>query len=296
MTTALTDREPLGSGTPTRRKGILWFLILAFAGAWIPWGIAGAVGYSLDNPVVQLLTGAFVPALAAVCTRRWITREGFADAGLRLRLTRQWRSYLIAALLPIGVLALALGLALVLGIWRPEAGDFDSGHVLFLALAPIIPVVAAPIFFGEEFGWTTYLRDRLVPGRPVLTTFATGTIWGVWHWPLPWVGYLGAGGSAADAFVAMLLWLPLSIELEFVIGWLWTRSGSVWPPALLHGGSNLVLALGLELFAGTADPSGAATTLLMCAAYSPVVAWIVVATKRGDSRRAQPAMTAGVEQ
>ncbi|WP_328387331.1 sensor histidine kinase [Nocardia sp. NBC_00416] len=29
--------------------------MLAFAGAWIPWGIAGAAGYSLDDPVVQLL-------------------------------------------------------------------------------------------------------------------------------------------------------------------------------------------------------------------------------------------------
>ncbi|MGI5217146.1 CPBP family intramembrane glutamic endopeptidase [Nocardia sp. CA-290969] len=289
MTTALTDREPFGCGTASRRKGIRWFLVLAFAGAWIPWGLAGAAGYSLDDPVVQLMTGAFVaPALAAIITRRWVTREGFADSGLRPRLGPQWRSYLTAAVLPIGVLAAALALAALLGMWRPEPGDFGSGAALFLLLAPIIPVVAAPIFFGEEFGWTTYLRDRLLPGRPVATTFATGLIWGVWHWPLPWVGYLGAGGSAADAFVAMLMWLPLSIELEFVIGWLWTRSGSVWPPAILHGGSNLVIALGLEVFVGDAGPSGAATTLLMCAAYSPVVAWIIVTTRLRAPRDAQP--------
>ncbi|WP_459547319.1 CPBP family intramembrane glutamic endopeptidase [Nocardia sp. X0981] len=293
MTTALTEREPCGHNTVTRQKGIRWFLLLAFAGAWIPWGIAGAAGYSLDNPVVQLLTGAFVPALAAIITRRWITREGFADSGLRPRMRKQWRSYLIATLLPIGVLAAALTLAVLLGMWRPELRDFGSGAVLFLVLMPIIPVVAAPIFFGEEFGWTTYLRDRLLPGRPVATTFATGVIWGVWHWPLPWVGYLGAGGSAADAVVAMLMWLPLSIELEFLIGWLWARSGSVWPPALLHGGSNLVVALGLELFVGNAGPSGATTTLLMCAAYLPVVTWIVVTTRLGGPRNARPAAGAG---
>ncbi len=75
-----------------------------------------------------------------------------------------------------------------------------------------------------------------------------GLIWGVWHWPLPWVGYFGSGGTASDAVVAMLLWLPLSVLLEFVIGWLWSRSRSVWPPAILHGGSNLVVAVGLERF------------------------------------------------
>lgn len=288
MTTALTDRTPFGHSTVTRRKGILWFLLLAFAGAWIPWGIAGAAGYTLDNPAVQLLTGAFTPALAAIITRRWITREGFADSGLRLQLRTQWRSYLTAALLPIGILAAALTFAVLLGMWRPAEHDFGSGTLLFLVLAPLIPVVAAPIFFGEEFGWTTYLRDRLLPGRPVATTFATGLIWGVWHWPLPWLGYLGSGGSAADAFIAMLLWLPLSIELEFLIGWLWARSGSVWPPALLHGGSNLVVAVGLELFVGNAGPSGASITLLMCAAYLPVVAWIVMTTRLGGLRNASP--------
>lgn len=288
MSTAFTDRGLPEPGTVTRRRGIRWFLLLAFAGAWLPWGIAGAAGYSLDNPVVQLLTGAFTPALAAIITRRWITREGFADSGLRPRLGTQWRSYLTAALLPIGVLAAALMLAALLGMWRPALHDFGSGTVLFLVLAPITPVLAAPIFFGEEFGWTTYLRDRLLPGRPVATTFATGVIWGVWHWPLPWVGYLGSGGSAADAFVAMLLWLPLSIELEFLIGWLWARSGSVWPPALLHGGSNLVVALGLEMFVGRAGPSSASTTLLMCAAYLPVVAWVLVTTRLGTPRNARP--------
>ncbi len=281
----MTGRELFRRSRVMRRKGILWFLVLAFAGAWIPWGIAGAAGYSLDNPIVQLLTGAFTPALAAIVVRRWVTREGFADSGLRLHLRTQWRSYLIAALLPLGILAAALALAVLLGIWHPVRDDFGYDTVVLLVLAPLIPVVAAPIFFGEEFGWTTYLRDRLLPGRPVATTFATGVIWGMWHWPLPWVGYLGSGGTAADAFVAMLLWLPLSIELEFLIGWLWGRSRSVWPPAILHGGSNLVVAVGLEAFADSAEPSGATTTLLMCAAYLPVVVWIVVAARLGRNDR-----------
>ncbi|WP_040791748.1 CPBP family intramembrane glutamic endopeptidase [Nocardia paucivorans] len=289
MTTAPSDLAPPITTTAIRARGGRWFLLLAFAGAWIPWGLAGAAGYSLDDPVVQLLSGGVVaPALAAIVVRRWITREGFADSGLRPRIGRTRSSYSIAALLPLGILAIALLLAAALGWWDPLNRDFGSDDALFLAIALVVPVVAAPLFWGEEFGWTSYLRDRLLPGRPVATTFATGLIWGVWHWPLPWVGYLGSTGTVVETIVAMLLWLPLSILLEFVIGWLWVRGGSVWPAAILHSGSNLVVAAGLERFVDGPDTMATATTLLMCVAYLPVVAWIVVTTRRDGSRGSHP--------
>ncbi|WP_051162868.1 CPBP family intramembrane glutamic endopeptidase [Nocardia brevicatena] len=294
MTTAPSDLAPPVPVDPTRARGVRWFLLLAFAGAWIPWGLAGAAGYSLDDPVVQLLSGGvFAPALAAIVVRRWITREGFADSGLRPAIGRARSSYLVAALLPLGILAVALTLATAIGWWDPLSRDYGFGDAVFLVIALVAPVVAAPVFWGEEFGWTSYLRDRLLPGRPIATTFATGLIWGVWHWPLPWVGYLGSDGTAVDAFVAMLLWLPLSILLEFVIGWLWARGGSVWPATILHGGSNLVVAAGLERFVDGPGTFVTATTLLMCAAYLPVVAWIVVTTKFGGPRGSHAATTEG---
>ncbi|WP_430335236.1 CPBP family glutamic-type intramembrane protease [Rhodococcus sp. ACT016] len=278
MTTAPSVPSPIAlRDDSVRRRGVRWFLVLAFAASWVPWVAVRVAGYSLDDLGVQLLTAAFVPALAAIVTRRWITREGFSDAGLRPRLSAAWSSYLIAALLPLGVLAIALAAAAVTGLWDATAWRFGRDDLAFVAIALVVPVVAAPLFWGEEFGWTAYLRDRVVPGRPVATTVATGLIWGVWHWPLPWVGYFGAGGTAVDALVAMLMWLPLSVLLEFVIGWLWSRSGSVWPPAILHGGSNLVVAVGLGRFLEPGAPANA-VTLLMCAAYLPVVACILAAS------------------
>lgn len=258
-----------------RVRGVRWFLVLAFAGSWIPWAIVWAAGYSLGDPVIQLLTAAFVPAIAAIVTRRWITREGFADSGLRPRIRQSWSSYAIAALLPAGILVLALVIAALSGMGDVAATPVGWQDLAFVVAALSVPVIAAPVFWGEEFGWTTYLRDRLVPGRPVATTFATGLIWGVWHWPLPWVGYFGVGGSVGDAILAMVMWLPLSVLLEFVIGWLWGRSGSVWPAAILHGGSNLVVAAGIDHFVA---PGLHTTTLLMCLAYLPVVGVIIVAT------------------
>lgn len=63
----------------------------------------------------------------------------------------------------------------------------------------------------------------------------------------------------------MAWWVPLSILLEFLIGWLWSETGSVWPGAMLHAGSNMVASLGMMLvFGDTVGITG--TTVLLCCA------------------------------
>lgn len=266
-----------------RSRGIVWYLALSFVPAWLAWAAVGASGRSMDDPVMQLVTAAFIPALAAAVVRGWITREGFGDAGLRPRLREHWHTYVLAIAVSPVFLGAALGLAWVGGLWDPASTDW-SDHVPFLLAIPVIPVLAAPIFFGEEFGWTAYLRDRLLPGRPVATTFLTGLIWGIWHWPLPWVGYFGAQFDAGAAVIAMLLWVPLSIMLEFVIGFVWGRSGSVWPSTIVHGGGNLVVAVGLDTLTGSAL-SVTTSTLLYIAAMAPVVGVLLLL---GRWRAAEP--------
>lgn len=286
--------------TPTqrraRRRGLSWFLLLAFGLAWVPLVVARSLGYSLDQPVVQLLTMAFAPALAAVITRRWITREGFADAGLGPRLPTAWRQYLAAMLIPVLTLPLAVTIAAVVGVWQPVADDLlDPTLLALLVGAPLICIVTAPIFWGEEFGWTAYLRGRVLPGRPVASTFVTGLIWGVWHWPLPFVGYFGAGRGLGELLGSLAMWLVLSVVLEFLISWLWFSSGSVWPSCLLHAGSNLVLASGMTLVTGD-DVNVNVTTAVMCLAYLPIVLWVIASGHAGGApgaRRETPTARRG---
>lgn len=272
--------EPPG----VRRRGVQWFLIIAFLGSWVPWFGVSALGGSLDDPVIQLVTGAFMPAIAACVVRRWVTRQGFARSGLRLDLRSSWRHCLAAVTIPWGVLILTVGLAAVAGWWSPSDLSLAGAEWLYLMAGPAICVVTAPIFWGEEYGWTAFLRDRLVPGRPIATTFLTGVIWGVWHWPLPWVGYFGGSLDVSQALVGMLLWLPLSILLEFLIGWLWVETGSVWPGAMLHAGSNLVVSMGMLLVFG--DTVGAnLTTILLCLGLLPFVLIMVLGGQRRAEKR-----------
>ena len=69
----------------TKTKGIVSYLILAFGMAWGAWEIPIQLGLTPGSPLFQLLIlpGAFAPAVSAVIVRKWITGEGFADAGLK---------------------------------------------------------------------------------------------------------------------------------------------------------------------------------------------------------------------
>src|SRR5215467_1470891 len=99
-------------------KGILAFLSISFIGTWSIWGIAWYLGMfntSLSGQVLVAI-GAFAPALASVIVRQWVTREGFADAGLHLQLPRKLPYYLVAWLLPVVGAGVIVGAATALGI------------------------------------------------------------------------------------------------------------------------------------------------------------------------------------
>ncbi len=103
-----------------KTKGVLAYLFLAFGLAWSTIFVARLVlGLSLENSLVQIPI-AFSPAIAAVIMRRWITKEGFGDAGLALHLRSGWAYYLVAWLFPLIAVGVAIGLAMVLGISRPD--------------------------------------------------------------------------------------------------------------------------------------------------------------------------------
>lgn len=116
--------------------------------------------------------GAFSPAVAAVVVRRWVTREGFADAGLRPRLRQGAGYYLFAWLFPLPFLAAAAALAAASGL----SVRWSHFGVVIGALATALALT--PVVFGEEFGWRSYLQPRLLADRPLLGAVTVGAIWG----------------------------------------------------------------------------------------------------------------------
>lgn len=210
------------------------YLVIAFAGVWPYLFVARLVfGWSLVSPLVQLPV-AFMPAIGAVVVRRWVTREGFADAGLRPRFRASWRQWLAAWFGPLGITALILACAAAFGWWHADLSPVDGPAGIAVLL--VVQFVLTPVYAGEELGWTSFLWPRLIPGRPLPSMMLTGLIWAVWHFPLAFLGYV----VYDDHTISMLLWTLMFMLYEVLLCWLYKRSGSVWITSLAHAGNNLI--------------------------------------------------------
>ncbi|MEV1011372.1 CPBP family intramembrane glutamic endopeptidase [Streptomyces sp. NPDC049881] len=245
-----------------RRRGLVVFFAISFGAGWLLVLGAHAMGMSLVNPLVQL-PFAFMPAVGAIVARRWVTREGFADAGLALRLREAWPYYAAAWLGPLAITAGAAGTAALAGLWDGDLGplrDLVPGTPWWLAVLMLVGVMPllAPLYWGEEFGWTSYLRPR-IGGGTLRSVVVTGLIWAVWHYPLAFVGYVEFGNVG----VGLLVWTGSFLLQEMLLAWLYIRSRSIWTAALAHAGNNMVLSMLVGVLLGE-DDGGAglgATTL-----------------------------------
>jgi membrane protease YdiL (CAAX protease family) len=225
-------------------RGVVAYLIGAFAIAWASLAAAECLGFSQD-PVryrVATLPGVFAPAMAAFVVRKWVTREGFSDAGLRPNLRKRWPYYLFAWFFP-GVQAVgAIAVAMVLGARLVEPVPLWLQFQVFLLPVELTvgSLAASTLIWGEEFGWRGYLQVRLLARQPALAAVATGLIWAVWH--APWLLW-GAVLSIDLAFSALAFALGTVLE-SIVLGWLRLRTGSVWSATLFHAASNTAIGSG----------------------------------------------------
>lgn len=215
------------------KAGIGVFLLLAFGGAWLTWGAAWLLGaFKTDSSIGQVAValGAFAPALASVVVRRWVTREGFADAGLGLSIRGHWPYYLFGWLIPLPVVWMIATLATALGL---NSVHSDLSPLLILT-AVAGSLVSAPIFMGEELGWRGYLQLRVFTGRPLLAACATGLVWGVFHYPVILAGFEGY----ENVYLGLAIFPVFTILLSIIFGWLRLRTDSVWVTCLAHSASN----------------------------------------------------------
>ena len=263
-------------------RGVVGYVLIAYGLAWIAWEFAIRLGGNLTgSPLafqVLALPGAFAPAIACIVVRKWITREGFGDAGLRPNLGRGWPYYLAGWLLPLPVVVVILLVAPAMGQgsvdWTlasalqrlaPGAPASTASREMVYALPFSLllnALIFTPVLWGEEFGWRGYLQLRLYPGRPLLAAIATGVVWSLWHLPLNLRGYNFPGYPA----IGMVVFTVSTILLSIIFGWLRLRTGSVWAPSLAHSATNAVGSSMVTVLFATGNP--------LFISYLGILSWI----------------------
>jgi len=218
-------------------KGIFSFLLMTFV---ITYAIEGALILSgfritkLPAAYGQFVVAAvmWVPALAAVLTIKFFTREGFAILNFRFG---SWKPYVTSGLLVPICFVFIYGMTWLLGLGRPDwkleqffamvssaAGSnvpaFPSSAfvlpVLFLVTIVIAPFVNGLLGLGEELGWRGYLLPKLMVLGKLKAYLLLGIVWGLWHLPLILIGFTYPGHPVLGTLAFMALTITFGIYLN----------------------------------------------------------------------------------
>lgn len=221
-----------------RTASLILFLLLAYAGLWILFGVGRwlAIPFAMDPGVPGgkfFLIGAAWPSISAFLAI--LIHEKRRGIGVLLRRALAWRFspfwYLAALLIPFAVNALNSVVAVVFmdatapAEWFVPA--FGPGFLIFFLLFN---------GFGEEIGWRGLALPVLqrhfgsAGGNLVL-----GVLWALWHLPLFWLKGSYQYGDSIVLFVLLLT------AWSLIIGVLVNRCrGSILPAILFHESANAI--------------------------------------------------------
>ncbi|MFQ6614404.1 MAG: CPBP family intramembrane glutamic endopeptidase [Fidelibacterota bacterium] len=244
------------TATPTVPwRNITVFCALAFAFFWIPFFGATLSVRGGNDPgawgAIFGILGPFSPLLAAVLTRVLVAREGFADAHLGI-LNVKWYFWLLALLLPFFWNGVQDLFQVLFGFITVDGSKATLG----LYRIPINLFGGLIIFIGEEFGWRSYLVEKLRPLGRWKALLYSGIIWSLWHLPAVSIPNTSTSYGLQINIMGTLLTLFIILLFGFIFGWLYLESNSVWPGVLMHSYSNLItLSLLSEAVTINKEPS-----------------------------------------
>lgn len=212
------------------RSRSLAYVLLTFAISWSAWGALALHAVPSSLEVVLFVVGGLGPFLAALV----LTAAGGESvrAWLRtiLRVRLAGRLYLIALLLPAGLLLLGAGIH-----WGAFGGASTPALLPPLAAFPMLFVYILLLGGGlEEPGWRGYLQPLFerTASTPVAAV-GIGVIWAAWHLPLFYIpGTIQHGMSFP-------LYVPNVVGLSILLAYLTSAArGSVVLAIIFHAAAN----------------------------------------------------------
>lgn len=216
------------------KKGIFSFLIITFV---ITYGIHFSLIINGVSPIVyglgQYVVAAvmWVLALATFITIKFITKESFAITNIRFG---NWKPFLYSGLIIPLCFLIIYALTYLLGFGEPDWGMnslrkiFENGGTkipempspaatwggLYFSTLIFAPILNTIFGFGEELGWRGYLLPKLMPLGKTKAYIILGFIWGAWHFPMVWVGFMYPGYPILGTVMFTLLTIIFGIYLN----------------------------------------------------------------------------------
>ena len=175
---------------------------------------------------------SFSPAIASLITRA-VTKEGFRDMTLHLRLSGNFKWYLLAFGLPPICFSAKFLLPVILSGHADWLGGFTAQNVLssVFTLAAMSAVMSIGLI-GEELGWRGYMNRKMEPLLgSVGTCIVGGIVWGLWHLPMDIAGCDGAISDAMSMCGGRMIQLTL---FGVFLMWLTRKTDSVFPAVIGH--------------------------------------------------------------
>lgn len=244
--------------TYMRKKTITVYVAAAFALAWAAWiGTAMIFGADSMQYTLALSLGMLAPLLAAIIASGGISP---ARSGILWRpaIKGNVKWYIAALVLPT---ALTLLGAVIYYAVFPERFDTEytmlvpllegSGIsprqyllLMLLQCMTLAPFINAVFAVGEEAGWRGFMYPRLQKRFGYRRGMVIGgIIWGLWHLPATVMGHNFGFGYWGYPITGILTMCLFCVGLGILLGFLYEKSGSVWPCALAHGAINAVGSL-----------------------------------------------------
>jgi membrane protease YdiL (CAAX protease family) len=235
----------------TNRTASRWFVYYYFF-MTLAYAVAAVLG--LVQPAQGLALGSYllilsVAGLVLLLVLRWRGGpQAFAGAGMAGGNWRIWLLYGLGLLLFCAVETLLnyvfkLGEpANLMALFPPgSAANIPPAVLLgstFLNAVIIGPLLGLIISFGEEYGWRGYLQSELVHLGRIRGVGLLGVIWGIWHWPVIWMGYNYPG----QPVLGSLLMVVFTVLVAYFLAYAVFKSKGVWTAAYLHALLNQTMA------------------------------------------------------
>ncbi len=188
---------------------------------------------------VMLLPG-FIGMVLVIVLRWTGGKDTFAAVGMGGGKAKYWFLFGLSILVFAGLQTLLnwlfkMGHAVDISGMVAQAATTGIPPAVLMVVVAVQTLLLGPflgllVTFGEEYGWRGYLQPALTSLGRVRGVALVGIIWGIWHWPVIWMGYNYPG----QPVLGSLLMVFVSLGLAFVLGYAVLKAKGVWIAAYLH--------------------------------------------------------------